>query len=548
MTNAKTSRRALGASIISLLLCVSMLVGATFAWFTDSVQSGMNNIVAGNLDIELEYTKDPSNANSWASVKDKTDLFSDALWEPGHTEVVYLKLRNLGTLALNYQIGINVANETEGTNVAGQTFKLSDSIQFGVVEGQSTKFADRDAAVAAVTNSKKLNEGYTKASSMVAGAADAYMALVVYMPETVGNEANYRSTDIPTIELGINVVATQKTQESDSFGTDYDVLAQGGSTSGAAPTDGIVEYTVMSGDSNVKAATMQISADSVEDTTKPIEISIVPTTLNTNIEVTDAQKAATYEITVSNLKADNTTPIKVELNIGIGLTGVKVYHNAEEITSTYNSTTGYVTFNTTSFSPYTVVHDEVATEDEPADTNLPTATVTEAPAFVGTNIEWSSFGDFSPSNEEQQLEAAYVFNTPHTSETVSESKYKDWLCDFYVSVDKDVPDGAIFLAGNYGTYGWVGFENNGLPVSAGQEVPLLGTAIGGNTDGTTNWTYEQIVDFVSTFTCGVARTHGTDMNTLAGATFTVKLCLINPETNERTAVNTINYTFAESTN
>ena len=54
MTNSKTTRRALVLSVLSLLLCCSMLVGTTFAWFTDSVTSGKNKIVAGNLDIELD--------------------------------------------------------------------------------------------------------------------------------------------------------------------------------------------------------------------------------------------------------------------------------------------------------------------------------------------------------------------------------------------------------------------------------------------------------------------------------------------------------------
>ena len=94
MTNRKTTRRALVLSLLSLLLCCSMLVGTTFAWFTDSVTSGNNTIVAGNLDIELEYSKDMVN---WASVQGKTDLFTATLWEPGHTQVVYLRLKNVGT-------------------------------------------------------------------------------------------------------------------------------------------------------------------------------------------------------------------------------------------------------------------------------------------------------------------------------------------------------------------------------------------------------------------------------------------------------------------
>lgn len=219
MTKSKNTKRALLASVLSVMLCVAMLVGSTFAWFTDSVTSGKNQIVAGNLDVELEYTTD---FNEWKTVESATDLFNkDALWEPGHAEVVYLRMRNAGTLALKYKFGMNIVSEPEATNVNGDKFKLSQYLQYGVVEGQQSAFADRNAAIAAVANPTSL-ANYTKEGTMLAKAEPQYLALVVYMPETVGNEANYRGEVVPTIELGLNLVATQTPYENDSFGSDYD--------------------------------------------------------------------------------------------------------------------------------------------------------------------------------------------------------------------------------------------------------------------------------------------------------------------------------------
>ena len=87
MTTSKSNKRALLASALSLLICATMLAGTTFAWFTDSVTSGKNKIVAGNLDVELEYATAfdaEGNPTAWESVEDKTDLFKrDTLWEPG---------------------------------------------------------------------------------------------------------------------------------------------------------------------------------------------------------------------------------------------------------------------------------------------------------------------------------------------------------------------------------------------------------------------------------------------------------------------------------
>ena len=537
MKRRNATRNALFTSVISLLLCVSMLVGTTFAWFTDEVKSGMNNITAGNLDIELEYSKD---ANTWNTVKDATDLFGTALWEPGHTEVVYLRLSNLGTLALNYQLGINVASETAGTNVAGKTFKLSDYIKFGVVEGQSIKFADRAAAVAAVTDAKALNAGYTKATGMNAGDV-TYMALVVYMPETVGNEANYRGT-APEINLGINVLASQKTQESDSFGPNYDLLAQGGYVSEAAPAAGETkEYPIMPAAETTgeKIGTMNISSDSVEDLTKPVEISVVPTEQDTTVTVEEDEKALSFEITVTNIKEDNTTPIKVELNVGKGLSGVKVYHKGTEITDVvYNSNTGYVTFYTTSFSPYTVVfyaEYNAPVVDEPTESNLPKANVVYSPEHVNSSLAFGNYGQWSPTpGLEAKLESVYTFSCVDTLEQAKNSPYANWYCDFYVMLDKDLGENEIFLGGNYGSFGWVGFHNGDTTLEANTEIGLLESV-------TTNpWTYLDVVQNVGTFICGVG-----DVNdALAGATFTVMLRLTNPaDENDFKNVEKINYTF-----
>lgn len=75
MTNNKSTKRALSASIMSMILCIVLLIGATFAWFTDSVSSGTNVIKAGNLDVKLEYSKDGTN---WTNADGATDLFDSS--------------------------------------------------------------------------------------------------------------------------------------------------------------------------------------------------------------------------------------------------------------------------------------------------------------------------------------------------------------------------------------------------------------------------------------------------------------------------------------
>jgi len=228
MTNKKTTKRALLSSVLSLVLCLTMLIGTTFAWFTDSVTSSNNIIKSGNLDVELEYSTDMTN---WNKVTETTNIFKEgALWEPGYTEVIYLRVSNLGSLALKYDLGVNIVSETPGTNKAGESFNLSNYIEFGVIDPVTVAFSGREAARAAVTDAKKLATAYTKEASLLAKAEGAteypadVVAMVVYMPETVGDEANHNG-NAPEIKLGLNLFATQLMEEKDSFNNTYDEMA-----------------------------------------------------------------------------------------------------------------------------------------------------------------------------------------------------------------------------------------------------------------------------------------------------------------------------------
>ena len=225
MTNRKTTRRALVMSILSLLLCLSMLIGTTFAWFTDSVTSANNIIKSGNLDITLEYWAD----GKWNDVQDAAEILDkDALWEPGYTEVVYLKLDNVGTLSLKYYMAVSIMAEKAGVNQKGDSFLLSDYIQFAVindVNGETAPFASREAAVAAAASSQKISAGYADPGYLTAEDSAVYLAMVIYMPTEVGNVANHNGTDVPEIQLGLGVMATQMTDEEDSYNDQYDAGA-----------------------------------------------------------------------------------------------------------------------------------------------------------------------------------------------------------------------------------------------------------------------------------------------------------------------------------
>ena len=171
--NAKTTKRALVSSVLAIVLCLAMLIGTTFAWFTDTASTAVNKIQAGNLDVELEYSTDFSN---WKKVTDTTKVFEEStLWEPGRTEVVYLRVKNAGTLALKYTLGLyNLYNST-GKNVLGEKYSLSDYVKLGAME-VDTAYTDRAAAISAtqaVSESDSFDNTYDEKAPAVLAAESA---------------------------------------------------------------------------------------------------------------------------------------------------------------------------------------------------------------------------------------------------------------------------------------------------------------------------------------------------------------------------------------
>ena len=228
MTSSKSTKRALLTSVLALLMCVAMLIGTTFAWFTDTASTGVNKIQAGNLDVKLMYSTD---MQTWKEATDQTKLFDDnALWEPGYTQVVYLKIVNAGKLALKYEAGFSKNyTSNRGKNVNGDWYRVDNYLKIGTAE-TATKFANREDVWSAIAATEKtlakdvmLTDGWI---TLKAGESSKPFAVAIYMPTSVGNEANASKNRPSSVSgLGIEVRATQATVESDSFDNNYDANA-----------------------------------------------------------------------------------------------------------------------------------------------------------------------------------------------------------------------------------------------------------------------------------------------------------------------------------
>ena len=359
MANKKNTRRALLTSVLSLILCVSMFVGTTFAWFTDTVTSGVNKIQSGNLDVELEYAFDPN--GTYETVEGAGDLFVSAaggqkgLWEPGHTEVAYLKVTNKGTLALQYNLSVSAFKETVGKNAEDEDIKLSEILKFAATEPSAAAPAayTRETAQAAAKNGVKLNE-YHKVNVSLAAGASQYIALVVYMPETVGNEANYRGTDIPTIEFAVTLLATQEVSESDSFGPDYDAEA--------TYSNGVHWVDTLNDTADVNGGTFTYENEdgtfraSGEAQGSDVTVKVTHAAVDANFAAsfTDDAVIVPYDIHVDGHK--DGSDVTVEIFVGKTLNPAPaMYHNGVAIASDYDPATGFITFTTDSFSPFAIV-------------------------------------------------------------------------------------------------------------------------------------------------------------------------------------------------
>lgn len=211
-SNAKQTpykRIALALSLVAILIWAILGTGTSLAWFTD-VSAELNNIFhVAKFDLVVSHSLADG---SWEEVDNQTKIFEeDALYEPGYVQVVYLKVENQGTVPFVLSAAVNVHGCIVATNVFGQTFLLQDYLKFGIAIADTERemknaVADRKMA-AAIANMPLHN--YADETATVMPDEIKYVALVVRMPEEVGNVANYRGDVIPKVELGITVRADQ---------------------------------------------------------------------------------------------------------------------------------------------------------------------------------------------------------------------------------------------------------------------------------------------------------------------------------------------------
>lgn len=209
LLKTKYKKIALVLSLLTLILWGVLGTGASLAWFTDATPE-INNIFHF-ADFDLVVSHELTDGN-WEEVDSTVQIFDEnALYEPGYTQVVYLKVENKGDVPFHFRTAVNVNGYSTATNVFGQKFVLQDYLLFGLTTSDSIeemKESVKSRELAKQVATMKLNN-YSTEDAILGDGETKYIALVVRMPEEVTNVANYRGDTIPKVELGVIVTAEQ---------------------------------------------------------------------------------------------------------------------------------------------------------------------------------------------------------------------------------------------------------------------------------------------------------------------------------------------------
>ena len=282
MNESTKTKKALRGSLFALFLCIILLIGTTFAWFTDTASTGVNKIQAGNLKVDIVDA-----TNTAKSLKGDTLKFTDVnnstdiLWEPGVTfNTPAFKIKNAGNLALKYKLTLN--------GVTGDQ-ELLDAITFSVVD----------------ENGKAVNLDTFEGKLAKEGMSGA-LYIQGHMDEAAGNECQGKSLE----SLSLTVVATQDTVENDSFGPDYDKNA-------TYPVASASELKTALNTGGTISVTKDIKTNNSEDSAVARMVISNPTTLNLDKKIISPDNMGNNSKNFVALYVEANTTINATKNGGI---------------------------------------------------------------------------------------------------------------------------------------------------------------------------------------------------------------------------------------
>ena len=324
----KRTKSAIFKSVITLLLCISMLIGTTFAWFVDSAISRRNIIQTGKLDAKLHWSDNLLEADSdeWIDATDSA-VFTNNNWEPGYTEVKYIKVSNDGSLNFKWRLTVE-AN--------GPVSALADVIDVYYVNPVTSEVEEIDGLSTVGTLSDVMLKK-TNSSGSLAPDQETILAIAFHMDSNAGNE--YENMSLCESGFSLKLLATQDVGEYDSFGNDYDKDAEWedepvnfnayASVSQIPMIYGTLASDITIGSSAGISAKLPAGVKVANDATR-LELTVRYVDTENKITLSDGDSLKNLDVHISGIAEDNTVPMIVNLGAillpGLSDTEVKLYH------------------------------------------------------------------------------------------------------------------------------------------------------------------------------------------------------------------------------
>ena len=415
----KKTKRSLLSSIVALLLCCAMLLGTTFAWFTDTAVSGNNVVHSGMLDIEMYWSDTLLDADSadWKSTEDENTIFTYEQWEPGYTDVKYIKVKNAGDLAFQWKLLIEAEGEvTELANVIDVYYVNPVTESVSTLEGRTSAgiltsvLADRIS-----TGGVVLPEGEVSNEHPV---KETILAVALHMKE--GADNRYQTTSLGD-GFSVSLLATQYSYETDGTNNkDYDA----GATWPDTLVGGISASAPVTADANGKSASAVelLSKDGVIGATVPAGVMLEEGANQLTLHVSDIEdsranvtlgedeETRSIDVHISGVAANNTTVMAIAIQKllpkGLNMGNYRFYHVengatvemdllADGATPVHNNyeydpATGDVVLHLASFSEVALVQDTENAWEGEFDYNWYSASATDLTIANGDQL--AAFG------------------------------------------------------------------------------------------------------------------------------------------------------------
>lgn len=190
-------RQALLMSLISMFVCVVMLVGMTYAWFTDSASASVNLIRSGNINITAEYRVE--NTNEWRPVQTTSskELFKPqgGIWAPGSSASASFKISNKGDIPARCGFSVKFGKSDAASTLFTYTIEQIKTETTGLPVTQD------DAAAAPATENMTSTVSLKSKESVV-------IKVTVSIPRDV-SIATYNAAQPTSTTLSLNVLAVQ---------------------------------------------------------------------------------------------------------------------------------------------------------------------------------------------------------------------------------------------------------------------------------------------------------------------------------------------------